>query len=34
MGGVDISNSYWLDIDTPEALEYANKDLDLKSRYA
>jgi CDP-L-myo-inositol myo-inositolphosphotransferase len=33
LGGVDISNSYWLDIDTPEALDFARNDLDLKLKF-
>ena len=33
LGGVDIANSYWLDIDTPEALNHARNDLALKLKF-
>lgn len=32
LGGVDINDSYWLDIDTPEALKHARSDSALKSK--
>lgn len=33
LGGVDISDSYWLDIDTPESLSHARNDMALKSKF-
>jgi len=29
LGGVNIGDSYWLDIDTPDALQHANEDSEL-----
>ena len=33
LGGVDIADTYWLDIDTPEALSHARNDMALKSKF-
>ena len=33
MGGVDIGNSFWLDVDTPESIEKLNSiNISVKSK--